>query len=296
MRQSIPYFQEAIDRDPGFAPAFAGLADAYALLGSYGFLPRASAETRAFTAASKAIELDGSLAEAHTSLAAIHDARYEWDEAEAGFRRAIALKPGYATARHWYASHLTLSGRFAEALSEVEQARVLDPLSVSIQGQYGATLMMARRYDDAVDQFQRVIRMSPAIVRLRTMLVDAYGYKTDYDRALAEAGRAAQLGGSPVDLAAAVGYVNAMAGRRAAAQRIADELATRYERGEDETAGAVAAIDAALGDKSGAFQWLDRARLRREAWVAYLKVDPKFDTLRADPRFTMLLASVGLTR
>jgi TolB-like protein/Tfp pilus assembly protein PilF len=296
LKESIQYFQEAIDRDHGYAPAFAGLADAYALLGEYGFLSRTAAESRAVAAASKAIELDDTLAEAHTSLAAIHNARFEWDAAQAGYQRAIALKPGYATAHHWYAAHLTLRGRFPEALREIEEALVLDPLSVSINGEYGAILMLARRYDDAIAQLQKAIQMNPTLGRIRTTLVDAYSHKREYGRALAEAEQAAPLSGRSAEVQAAVGYADAMAGRRGAALEIANELAARYARGEDETAGAVAAIHAALGDNTAAFQWLERARERREAWVAYLKVDPKFDTLHSDSRFTILLASLGLSR
>lgn len=295
-RESIQYFQEVINRDPRYALAYAGLADAYNLLAQYGFLQRPEALRRASLAASKALELDDSLAEAYTSSASVHEQLFQWDDAEKSYRRALDSKPGYATAHHWYAAYLTQRGRFSEALAEIDKALALDPLSVSINSEYGAILMLSHRYDDAIAQLQKSVQLNPKFAPTHTVLVDAYAHKGAYDRAIAEADRASELGAKGSDLRANLGYVFAIAGRRVEAAEIANELAERYRRNEDETAGGAASIYAGLGENDQAFEWLERSRQRYESWVAYVDVDPKFASLHGDPRFAKLLEKVGLAR
>jgi serine/threonine-protein kinase len=296
LKRSIQYFQAAIDRDPGYALAYAGLADAYNLLGVYGVISRAEAGARASAAASKALALDESLAEAHASLALVHQERFEWDAAEREFKRALELRPAYATAHHWYAAYLAGHGRAPDAMIEIRRALALDPLSLSIKAQLAAILILARRYDEAIVQLEQALQMDPSFAMAHIMLAEAYAHKGAYDRALDEVDRARALEGGSTDLHATVGYILALANRRAEAQRIAGELVERDRKKEEGAAGGAAVIYAGLGENDRAFEWLNRARELRDPLIGYLKVDPKFDKLRDDPRFDQLLDSVGLAR
>jgi serine/threonine protein kinase/tetratricopeptide (TPR) repeat protein len=296
LKRSIQYFQAAIDRDPEYALAYAGLADAYNLLGVYGVVSRAEAGARASAAASKALALDASLAEAHASLALVHQERFEWDAAEQAFKRALELRPGYATAHHWYAAYLAGHGRAPDAMIEIRRALALDPLSLSINAELAAILILARRYDEAIVQLEQTLQMDPSFSMAHLMLAEAYAHKGAYDRALDQVDRARALEGTSWDLHANVGYIFAMAGRRAEAERIAAELVERDRLKEEGAAGGAAAIYAGLGQNDRAFEWLNRARDLRDPLIAYLKVDPKFDSLRGDHRFDRLLDSVGLAR
>jgi TolB-like protein/Tfp pilus assembly protein PilF/tRNA A-37 threonylcarbamoyl transferase component Bud32 len=294
LKQSVQYFQEAINR--GYAPANAGLSDAYHLLGVYGYMPQNEARTRASAAATKALQLDSSLAEAHVSLASIHEEQLEWAQAEDGFKRGLALKPGYATGHHWYAIYLVRRGRTDDAMGEINRALELDPLSVSVNGQLGAILISAGRYDEAIAQLEKTLQIGPAFAVGRRLLAEAYVHKGVYDRALAEAQNAATRGGGGAELRAYVGYVYAAAGRRRDALKIADELTARYRRHEDGAAGGLATIYAALGDRDKAFEWLEQARVLLDPAIPDLIADHRFDKLRADPRFGKLLATVGLSQ
>ncbi len=295
-RRALLYFQEAIDRDPRFARAHAGMADAYSLLGAYGFMPRAEANSAAMAAATRAVALDDSLAEAHASIGYIRLQRFEWPVAESELRRAIALKPSYAAAHRWYATWLAKQGRLPESLIEMRTALEQDPLSIGANSTYALILTLVRKYDDAVAQMQRAIRLEPGFVRGRMMLANLYAYQRQYARALTEAEAAAAAAPGDLELQTELGYIRAVAGRRAGAVTVRDELVRRAGANEDSAAGGVAMVNVGLGDVNGAFEWLARAWDRRDPWLGYLKVDPRFDRLRTDPRFTRLLASIGLTQ
>lgn len=294
LQRSIQYFQEAIDRDPRSARAYAGLADAYSLLGVYEFMPRAEAESSAFAAATKAVALDDSLAEAHASIGYVRMQRFEWKAAEAEFRRAIALKPSHAPAHRWFATWFTRQGRMPEALAEMKTALEQDPLSVGANAAYGAMLLMARRYDEALGQLQKALQMNPEFARGRMELAEVYALQQRYGPALAEAERAARDAPADLEVLADLGYIRAVAGRRADALKVRDELVRRAGANEDAAAGGVAIIYVGLGDADRAFEWLARARDLRDPSIGYLKADPRVDRLRADPRFARLLGSVGL--
>ena len=294
LKQSVQYFQEAIAR--GYTPGYAGLADAYNLLGFYGAIPRADAHVLARAAAAKALELDDSLAEAHVSLGFVHHEHYEWDAAETHYKRALALNPGYATGHHWYAMTLVQLGRFDEAMSEVKTALALDPLSNGINGQLGAILVFHREYDQAITHLEQALQLDPAFFNNRMVLAEAYAHKGAYDLALSQLTKAAETGGNDAPLRAEFGYVYAVAGRTADALKVAGELAARADRNEDAAAGAAATVYAGLGDRDRTMQWLERARRRLDPIIVDIKVDPRFDKIRGDERFTNLLASVGLSR
>jgi serine/threonine protein kinase/Flp pilus assembly protein TadD len=294
LTQSVRYFQAAIDRDPRYAPAHAGLADAYSMLGYYSFLSSDDAITRARAAALTALALDDSLGEVHASLAAIHVRLFEWDAAETSFRRAIELTPRYATAHHWYALCLAVQRRFDEAFYHIETASALDPLSASLRGAHGIVLLWAGRYDEAISHIRAALALEPGLARLRSSLARALALRGDYGMALAEAKRAVSLAPHNAEILADLAAVFAISGRRSEAARIAQDLATRYLRGEHGEPIAVAAVYAALGDNDGAFEWLDRARQRRDPWLGEFTVEVRFDNLRKDPRFADLLRDIGL--
>lgn len=296
LNRSVQYFEAAIRRDPQYALAHAGLADAYTTLGTYGFLPNGEAYARAAAAAAKAVSLDGSLPEAHLSLAYAQKNRFEWKAADASFKRVIDLKPGMAQGHHWYSIYLTQMGRFPEAIVEIKTALSLDPLSIGAHLQMASLLLMARRYEDAISQWQRAVQMDPAFVNAYRGITSAYTHLALYDKALAAAGEAARkspLGAEDQELKADLGYVLAVSGRKTEARTIARALEDRFQHAGEEVAGSIAAIFAGLRDVESAFEWLARACKRRDPEMGYLKVDPKWDPLRGDPRFEALLTSLG---
>jgi tetratricopeptide (TPR) repeat protein len=197
-QQAADYFQQAIANDPSYARAYAGLADTFALMSSWSFVPQTEAVPKARAAALRALQLDDGLAEAHTSLALIaENYDYDWQTAENEYRRAIQLDPQYATAHQWYAECLSFQGRFPEALEESERARQLDPLSLIIASDHAAILYFARQYDRAIEQFRAVLAMEPNFTRAH-MVVCPYVEKGMFEEALAEAGKWRHGDGSPV--------------------------------------------------------------------------------------------------
>ena len=298
INRGIQYFTEAIARDPNYAAAYTGLADAYTSLGIYDIVPRADAYARAAAAAEKAIALDASLAEAHASLAYVQKNRFEWAAAEASFRRAIALKPSYAAAHHWYSIFLTQHGRFPEAIAEIKTAIALDPLSLSANTQLCSALLMARRYDSAIEQCQHALQIDPGSATAYRTLAAVYTHQGRYDQALAAFDQAAThtpVAAEDQELKADVSYVLALSGRRAEALATVRQLTDRYQRTGEDVAGSIAAIQTALGDRESAFEWLSRVRDARDTEAGYLKVHPRWDPLRRDPRFVALLTSLGFT-
>ncbi len=292
LTQSIGYFNQAIERDPNYALAYAGLADAYVLIPVYSdgspreFLPKAKA------AAQKALEIDDTLAEAHTSLA--NALYFDWSFAEADreFRRAIELNPNYPTAHHWYGEYLRTAGRFDEAIAEVKRAQELDPLSLIINSDLGSGYITARQYDKAIEQLRKTIEMDQSFPIAHGTLGDAYALKGLFPEAIAEYKRAQQLrGGVPKQVT--VGYALAALGQRAEALKMLDQLKetakTQYVSPYD-----FALLYTGLGDKEQAFQWLERGYQDHSTDMTELKTDPFFDPLRSDPRFADLVRRVGL--
>ena len=292
LKQSVQYFQEAIGR--GYVPAYAGLADAYNLLGFYGVLPAQDARLRARDAASKGLQLDPSLAEAYASRGFIADDEFKWAAAEDDFKQAVTLAPGYSTGHHWYAMFLAGQGRLDEAMKQITTARTLDPLSVGVNGQYGELLVLMRRYDEAIAHFQQTVAIDPAFGRNRIVLAEAYALKGNYDAALAELMQTEAAGNEQTTLLRELGYVYGRAGRQAEARKIIDELLLREEQHVDGAAGSLAVVYTGLGERDRALTWLERAWLEHDAIFVRVKVDPRLDPLRGDPRFAKLLATAGL--
>jgi serine/threonine protein kinase/TolB-like protein/Flp pilus assembly protein TadD len=292
LRRGISYFEQAIVSDPSYALAYSGLADSYNLLAVLGALPEKEAYAKAKTAALQALELDDTLAEAHTSLASVR-LRHEWDwsGAETEFRRAVALDPDYPPARYWYALYLAEVGRSDEAVSEARRAQEVDPLSLTTNYNVGVVLYYVRRYDDAVLQLQRTLELEPGFVQVHRYLALAYEQKGMHDAARASIEKAAQLSERSALLKALLAHVDAASGRKAQAERAARELAERPET----PAYHLAALYVALKDDGQAFRWLEKAYAERSNWMILLKADPRLDGLRDDPRFDDLLGRVGLT-
>jgi TolB-like protein/Tfp pilus assembly protein PilF len=298
LNRSIQYFNDAIAKAPEFAPAYAGLSDAYTALGVYGGIPREEAYARAAVAAEKAVALEPLLAEAHGSLGLVHKNRFEWGAAEASFRRALELKPGLATAHHWYSVFLTQQGRFAEAMAEIKLAMSLDPLSVAPRLQLASVLTMARRYDDAIAQYEQALDMDRGFVAAYRHLATVYVHKREYAKAselYEQARRNSPIGSEDQELKADRGYLYARWGRRSEATALARDLIRRYETAHEEVAGSIAKIYAGMDDRRQSLAWLRRAYERHDAETGYLLVDPRWDRLRGDAQFTDLLRALGFT-
>jgi TolB-like protein/Tfp pilus assembly protein PilF len=292
--RAVDCFEQAIAGDPHFAQAYAGLADAYVLLPGYSVSNSSEAWPKGRAAAARALALDSTLAEAHTTLAYgkfLFD--WDWRGAEQGFRRAIALNPGYATAHHWYADYLGGRGNFEGYLEELRSAQALDPLSRQIGMEVGRALWVLRRYDEAVAQFQQVLRVDPDFAGAHLNLGRVYIEQGRLAEAVSEIGKAVKLRGRyPVDVAE-LARAYAVRGNRAEAQRLLVELKGRSRR-EYVLPVAFAIVHMALGQDGRAFDWLDRAVAEHDAWLAESIFYPTLDPLRSHPRYGALLQALGL--
>ena len=297
LEQSVVCFRQALAVDEGFALAHAGLADAYCLLAEYGVRAPGQAVPRARQAALRALELDPRSSEAHASHALIrsmHD--WEWDEAEALYRRAIELNPGYATAHHWLALDLHVPlGRFDEALEGIERARQLDPLSISIMEGKPYLLMLERRYDEAIDAYRRVADLDPHFWRAYTGIGRTYLQMGRFTEGLAMLNKGRELAGESSGILGALGQGAAWSGDRAGAEEILSKLRalceTRYI-----PCTTFALVHAALGEHDAALDWLERAADRHDLPLALIGVHPAYDDLRQDPRFAALLERMHLRK
>jgi TolB-like protein/Tfp pilus assembly protein PilF len=293
LRQGIEFFQKAIDTDPTYASAYAGLADCYNMLVVYGVEQPKDGFPKAKDAAIKALEMDETLAEAHTSLA-FTKFRFDRDrvEAEREFRLAIKYKPTYAPAHQWYSSYLVALERFDEAIAEAKRTQELDPLSFVAKSHLGWIYYLSGKNDEAIEQCTKILELDPNLFPARRYLGLAYEQKGMYQKAIAEFQKGVQLSGSPLMLAL-LGHAYAAAGRTAEAQQVLTELRDLQDR-RYVSPYTVAAIYTGLGDKDQAFKWLEKAFEERDVWLMNLKVDPVFSRLRSDKRFPDLLTRAGL--
>jgi TolB-like protein/DNA-binding winged helix-turn-helix (wHTH) protein len=295
-RKALELFQQATENDPGYARAYAGLADSYAMMSNYGFAPATDCMPKARAAALKALQIDDSLAEAHTSLAVIaQDYDWDWQMAEKEYRRAIELNANYATAHHWYAEYLAYQGRFHEALAESERARELDPLSLIIAADNGAIFYFSRQYDRAIERFRAVLDMDPGFTRAHLVIV-AYAQKGQFAAALADIEAWRHTVGDRPWIAGWEAYVYGRAGERAKAWqalRKVEELSRKWQ--VDPTQFMIVSYSG-IGDKEKCLAWLEKASRERTNIPTGLKVDPLYDPLRSEPRFQDLLRRVGLAQ
>jgi serine/threonine-protein kinase len=281
-QKSFEYFKQALERDPDYPLAYAGLADYYNVLPNYNLLRPQDAFPRAKAAAMRALEGDPTLAEAHASLAFVeHHYEWNWSKAEQDYTRSVAMNSGYATAHQWYAEYLAEMGRHDEALAEIKQAHELDPLSLIIDMNVGRLLYYARRYDEAIEALRNSLRIEPNFGWSHTFLAMAYGQKGLWAESNAEFQKISALdGGAPN-----IGLVQAAAamGRKDDARRIF----VRIKDGLDPYVIGEGYV--ALGDKDEAFAWLEKGYRERSFFMVFLEVDPWWDPLRPDPRFQDLL-------
>jgi TolB-like protein/Flp pilus assembly protein TadD/DNA-binding winged helix-turn-helix (wHTH) protein len=296
VNKSIGCFQQAIARNPSYALAYSGLADAYAMRGFRGGFPSKDALSRAKAAALKAIELDDTLAEPHASLAFIAETHeWDWATAEREYKRALELNPADARAHHWYAGYLMYVGRFEEGISEARRARDLDPLSLPVNNALAGRLLVAGRYDEALDQVQKTLELNPHFAPAHQTLGWAYLRSGKPEEAIREFRKALELSGSDdTDLLLDLGFAYATAGNREEARRILGKLKKLHERGL-EPSGSIAILYGALGELNEAFAWLEKAYQERDPQLTYLKVPGRrFEPLRHDPRFQQLVHRIGL--
>ncbi len=294
LRKGIELFKEAIEVDPEYALAYAGIAHSYNQLGFYQYLEPQEAFPRAKAAATRALELDASLGEARTVLAVVrfwYD--WDWSGAEEEFHRAIAASPDFVHVHHFYGIFLTSRERFQDGLVELHRAEALDPLSLPARASLGWCFFLARRYDEAIAELEKVLEMDSNFAVAHHLLSLNYFAKRMWTEATRFGARAAELSGRDPTRLSSFGACLAASGRRDEAEAILAELAAlaprRYVSSLD-----IAYIQVALGRTDLAFKWLDKAVAERTPFLALLRVDPRADPLRADPRFADLLKRIGL--
>lgn len=298
-QSGLGYFEQAVARDPGYALAYAGMAESYVLMADLGAtfkLPPKDAYTRAKAAALRAVEIDETLAEAHVSLGRIaFNYEWDWEGAEREFKRAIVLKPDFVPAHHWYSHVLILQGRFHESLSESMRALALDPLDVAMNFHLGFHYWNTRQYDQASAQLEKTLTMDPNHHETHSILGLVYAQQRRYREALTEWQKSMELGGW--DKRGFLGYMYAVSGQRGEAQKILTQLLDEA-RSKPVSAYNIARIYAGLGEKEQAFAWLEKAIDERDSNLTMpgLKADVQLDMLRSDPRFQELLHRMNLSQ
>ena len=293
LQEAIEFFNQTIEIDPNNSAAYAGLADCYNMLVVYGRLRPSEGFPKAKDAAAKALEIDESSAEAHSSMAFI---KFRWDwnrtETEREFQTAIKLKPAYAPAHQWYSSYLVAVERFDEAIAEAKRTEELEPLSFVASSHLGWIYYLSGKNDEAIEQCRKILELDPSSFPARRYLGLAYEAKGMHAEAIAEFQTGVKLSGSPLMLAL-LGHAYAVAGKKAEALQVLKDLEQLQEQ-RYVSPYTVAAIHAGLGDHEQAFKWLDTAVETRDIWLMNLKVDPVFAKLRNERRFTDILARIRL--
>ena len=293
LKQAVEFYNEAIEKDPTYVLAYSGLAETYVLFSSYDVAAATDSMPQAKADALRALELDEQLAEAHTALG-FYLSNYEWDRAgsEKEYRRAIELKPNYATAHHWLGSDLANVKRFDDSLVELRRAEELDPLSPIIGTNLGDTLVFARRYDEAIAQYKRTLVSNPNFGSAHRALAWAYGSKGMYPEAIAETRTAMELR----EGSSAKGYWGlwlAKSGKRDEAEKLLDELKQESSRNYVQSY-TFALIYIGLGDKEEALKWLEKQMLSCAETANAYAVAPELDELRSASRFKEMLRRMNL--
>jgi len=289
--KAIDQFQKAIERDPSYALGYAGLADSYLVLEQYGGVPASETLPRAKAAVDRALQIDDSLAEVHTSLAEIYQRQWRWAEAEQEFRRAISLNPNYPTAHAWFTMHLRIKRQFDEALRESKRAQELDPLSPILS--VASIYLLKNDVNSAIEQNKRAIEFDPSFPQAHRWLGLAYLKQRRYDEAIAELQKGVELSGRAGQFLADLGYCYAVMGKQAEALQILRELKERHARHEAIGMN-LAQVYAGFGDKDQVFAWLEKDFQLRSGVLPYITWWVNFDDLRSDPRYADLLRRMGL--
>jgi serine/threonine-protein kinase len=294
LKTAIDFFNQAIEKDPNYALAYAGLASSYAIFPEYSGMPAKDYEPKAEAAANKALEIDETLPEAHAVLG-LYKENYEWDwaGAEREFRRAIELDPNSSTAHQWYSIQLSWQGRLEEAMAEIKRAQLIDPLSLIINVNIGVTYRDMRQYDRAVDQYKKVLELDPNFPLARANLGSVYLQQGKFDDAIAEYQKVRAVAGNEPRGFSGLGYAYARAGKKNDALQILNQLLALSKQGFS-LSYEIAFMHAGLGDKDQAFEWLNKAYEDHNERLRELKMEPAWDNFRSEPRFADLLQRVGL--
>ncbi|MFN0084450.1 MAG: protein kinase domain-containing protein [Blastocatellia bacterium] len=296
IHEGIGYFEHAVRIDPTYAPPYAGLADSYNMLVNYSFMPGKEAFPKAKEAAEKALSLDETLAEAHAALAYTNfQWEWNWVAAERGFKRAVELKPNYSHAHQWYASLLVCTGRTAQSLEEGRRSQEADPFSLIVNVHFGWINLLARKYDRTIRETQQALKLDPNFFAAHRYLGLAYEAQGRHAEAIAELQKAVPLSRGSVLLKAELGHAYAVAGRRTEALQILEEM-RQISAERHISPYHFALVHLGLGDRDRAIGLLNKALDERAERLVWLRVDPRFDPLRQDPRFNDLIERIGLVQ
>ena len=288
LQKGVRYFERAIEKDPGYAVGYAGLADCYLRLLDYNYLSPHEASARANAAAVKALQIDETLADAHTSLGHLGLHGFNWQTAEKEFKRAIELNPGYGTAHFYYANLLAALGRHAEAIAEAKRAQELDPVAPSASLNAAVIFYLARQYEQAIEQAEKALEMDPNFAPVYYYLGLAYEQKGIYGKAIATFQKAIAPSGRGPGSMAALAHAYGVAGKRSEALKLLKELKDLSKR-QYVSPYDFALLFLGLGEKDQAFVWLVKAYEERSSGLPFLKVDPRLDALHSHRRFIDLV-------
>jgi len=297
LMKAIDFFNEATKMDPGYAEAYAKVAESYAVLASWSNWPFSASEAllQAETAATEALQLDESLAEAHAALGVVRLMyRLDWARAEKELRRALDLNPNYATAHHFYSWYLCAIGQMEEAATEFERALALDPLSLFANADFGVVLYLSHFYERAVEQLLKTVELDPDFDYAHWWLGLAYLKTGEDGKGFEHLRRAVVLSPNDPKIVAALGYGYAVTGETDEAFKTLGKLGEMSQGTQYVSLYSIAMVYSGLGDNNQAFEWLDRAMSTHDAWLPWLKYDPGFENIRDDPRFQDLLRRMNL--
>jgi tetratricopeptide (TPR) repeat protein len=294
LKTAARFFEKAIEKDPRYALAWAGLADTYSLMGEYTNISRRVLYQKQMAAINKALAIDDQLAEAHISLGiSLMLNNWDWVNSEKEFRIGIELNPNYATGRHWYAEWLLFTGNTTEALHEISLAVELDPVSQGILKDKGIVHYYLRQYDEAIDMAMQTMELDPSFVPVHRLLSLAYQGKGLFEKAIEQNEMWGMLTGNDVKTKVALAHIYATAGKKDEAKKIVDDVVSNYTLSGNDYRG-MALIYTALGKKDRAFYWLEKSYENHEESLCSLKIDPKLDSLRSDLRFDAMMKKIGL--
>ena len=294
LKKGAIFFEQAIEKDPSYAYAYAGLADTYSLFGFYGFLPPDESFPKAKVAAMKALQLNYSIAEAHSSLGMVR-LLYEMNWAAAGkdFKRAIEINPYYVPARYWYALYLSMQGQFDDALFESDRALRADPLSIMANAARGWILLGHHKFALAKSQLLKTLELDPTFALAHLLLGQVYIHEMSFDKGVAQLQKAVASSGNSAWTLASLGWAYAQSGQKDKARKILTELIAR-KKVEYVQSNFIALVYLGLGEKEKSIDWLEKALNERAPWLVVISHDPIFEPLQSDSRFKTILRSVGL--
>jgi eukaryotic-like serine/threonine-protein kinase len=291
--RAIQYFNQAIEKDPSYALAYAGLADAYVTMAGYFLITPKESADKAQTAARKALTLDETLAEPHTTLATLFENNWDWANAEKEYKRVLELNPNYATGHQWYGEFLTERGRFDDGLIELRKAQELDPLSPIAYVSMASVLAGMHRYDEGIQQIKKAFEVDQNFSRAHAVLGLLYLLKGKGTDAIQETRKAVELSDSSLEYIANLGFIYGSLGQKEEAEKILKKF-LQLEKQQYVSPYLIGALYLSTGDNDQAFVWFNRAVEKHETAMLYMKIDPTFDPIRRDSRFAELMKKVGL--